>query len=204
MSFPSRLLTAAAALGIVASFPAAALADGDPASDFLIGTDVFASYAVTLPAPQTDQLKHVVADANKRGYRIKVAVIATRADLGAVTALWLQPQRYAQFLGQELFFIFKGRLLIAMPNGYGIFHHGKPLASERAVLDSLPAPGSDLAAAASVAVQRLARSAGVAVTIPPLKSSANRDRLLIVLIAGAVALIAGLAFVPRRRRKAQG
>ena len=56
-------------------------------------------------------------------------------------ALWRQPQKYAQFLGQELFYVYKGRLLIAMPNGYGIYQHGKRVTTERKLLDKLPPPG---------------------------------------------------------------
>ena len=41
--------------------------------------------------------------------------------------LWGKPQRYADFLGQELVYFWKGPTLVVMPQGYGVFAHGKKL-----------------------------------------------------------------------------
>ena len=111
-------------------------------------------------------------------------MIAKPFDLGAVPSLYGKPKTYARFLGQELFFVYKGRLLIVMPDGYGASRGGKPLPSAQRVLDTMPPPGKDgsaLVAAATRAVQRLASQEGVRVVIPPVASgdSATSDRLII-------------------------
>ncbi len=199
-----------AAAFLAAVVPAAAHADGDPASDFLLTEDVFVPLDAKVPTAQAGQLTALVADAVKGGYRIKVALIATRFDLGSVTALWRQPQPYARFLGQELYYVYRGRLLIVMPNGYGIYHRGKPVAAERRLLDSLAPPGPSgarLATAAGVAVQRFARQAGLRLALPAAQAPANhtnRDRLEILAIVLCISAIGALIFVPRRRRRASG
>ena len=96
-----------------------ARADGDPASDFLLTYQVFYPYYSNTPKDSLTKLKQTVADANKRGYRIRVAVITSPYDLGSVSALWEKPQAYAGFLAEELAFVYRGRLLIVSPKGYG-------------------------------------------------------------------------------------
>src|SRR5438093_1094227 len=98
----------AALLGAVAG---AARADGDPASDVLYIQDTFLPYPPP-PKATVAALKRNVAAAYAKGYRVKVAVIATAYDLGAVPALFNKPKAYAKFLGQEISSIFVGPLLI--------------------------------------------------------------------------------------------
>ena len=86
-----------------------ARADGDPASDFLLSQDTFVPFDAKIPKDQSEQLNAIVAEAKKRGVKLKVALIVKRFDLGAVPSLWLKPETYARFLGQELFFLYKGR-----------------------------------------------------------------------------------------------
>src|SRR5262245_48170672 len=112
MSCKRALVVAILALAL----PAAARADGDPASDFLITQDSFIPTDANVPASTVESLNALLQEARDKKYRMKVALIASPSDLGAVTPLWRQPQRYAQFLGQELFYVYKGRLLIVMPN----------------------------------------------------------------------------------------
>ena len=65
-----------------------ARADGDPASDYLISEQVFYPYYSNTPKAGVAQLEATVADANKSGYTIRVAVITSPYDLGlAVRAL---------------------------------------------------------------------------------------------------------------------
>ena len=97
----------------------AARADGDPASDFLLTYQVFYPYYTNTPKATLERLKETVADANKRGYKIRVAVITSPYDLGSVSALWGKPQAYAGFLAEELAFVYRDRLLIVSPKGYG-------------------------------------------------------------------------------------
>src|SRR5207245_7507310 len=105
------------------------------------------------------------------GIPIKVALIVNRYDLGSVGALWRMPQQYARFLGAELAFLYKGRLLIVMPNGFGFWNGGKPVAREQALLKTLPvrAGANGMAQSALVAVRNLAAQAGHPLRLPPAK-----------------------------------
>jgi hypothetical protein len=203
-------LCAGAAAIVVVVFLArdatAASLDGDPASDFLITLDAFVPADGGIPSSDGQQLTQLLKDAKAKGFRMKVALIPKQDDLGAVTILWKQPQRYAKFLGQELFYVFKGKLLIVMPNGYGIYEHGRPIAADRALLDSLPAPksSSDVAAAGVTAVQRLAHRNGITLTATaPPKSSTNRDRLVILLAAAGAVALGTLIVAARRLRRSK-
>jgi hypothetical protein len=208
MSSASRLLTVGVVgLCLAAATATEARANGDPASDLLITQDVFSVPSAQTPGPEVDQLRALVQAAKAHGFRIKVALIAGKADLGLVKTLWRKPQLYAQFLGQELLFIYRGRLLIVMPNGYGIARGGKPLPSERKLLDSAAPPdrtGIDLATAASRVVLRLAQQEGVKLKLPPLspplKKDENHDWIYLVAIALSIAAIIPLIFVRRPRR----
>ena len=56
-------------------------------------------------------------------------MIGTRYDLGTAFSLYNKPQRTPQFLGLELSFQYRDRLLVVMPNGYGYSIDGKPNAA---------------------------------------------------------------------------
>jgi hypothetical protein len=196
-----RLLAAVLAAGCIVV--PAAHADGDPASDYLLSQDTFLPFDANISKEQAAQLSTVVADAKKKGFTIKVAVIAKPFDLGAVPSLYGKPKTYARFLGQELFFLYKGRLLIVMPSGYGASRGGKALPSAQRVLDRMAAPqegGAALTAAAARAVQRLAAQDGVRVEIPPVASgtSQTNDRIIIAGIAGGLVLLLLCGFAARR------
>jgi hypothetical protein len=188
------LLPLAAAAICVAVLPSAARADGDPASDFLISQQVFFGFGQNASATKQAELQRLVEDAKAKGFEVRVALIGSRTDLGAVPVLWRRPQTYARFLGQELTLYYPRRLLIVMPNGYGIYRrHGGVTAAEKAALARLPAPGSDLVGGAERAVQRLAALHGVHVEPTGASGgpSQNRERLEIVAIV--LAVLIGLA-----------
>ena len=204
-----RLLVVVALAACVAA--PAARADGDPASDFLLAQNVFVPFDGKISAAHAAQLAALVADAKRRGFTTRVALIVTRYDLGSVPSLWMHPYEYARFLSQELFFAYRNRVLVVMPNGYGVAERGKTLVKPQHLVDTLPMPGSGgdaIAAAAVVAVGRLAAEAGVAVPLPPLRapassSATNRDRLVIL---GVLVLAGGLAtgFILLRKLRAVG
>ena len=197
----------------------AARADGDPASDVLLSIDVFIPYQADLAPGSAAVLTKTVREAKQRGYKIRVAVIPRRFDLGLVTPLWLKPQRYAQFLAQELSYVYKGRLLVVMPNGYGTYWcvaggtsecaHGKPLAVERRVLARLPSArtsGKDVAAAAAVAVRKLAAAHGV--TLVPVAApkqpgahDETGDRLRIGAVFVTALVLGGAIWLLLRYRR---
>jgi hypothetical protein len=175
--------------------PPGALADGDPASDFLLVAPVFVPYTRPSQA-QIDRLTKTVAAAKQRGYPIRVAVIANPNDLGSVPQEFGRPEAYAKFLDAEIQSAYPGRLLVVMPQGYGfrVGTHGDP-ASDK-VLASLPPPASgspnDLTAAATVAVRRLAAASGVKVPeialVQPSTGSggSSSSSLTLIVTAGAV------------------
>jgi hypothetical protein len=194
-----RALAVAVAAACLAA--PASHADGDPASDYLITRQTFLPFDAKIPKAQVDALNGIVADANEKGFEIRVAIISKPFDLGAVPSLWRKPKTYSRFLGQELAFVYKNRLLIVMPNGYGVARGGKALPDAQRVVDTLPAPGTGgpaLAAAATRAVRRLAADAGVTAEVPSSSGSTTGDRLVIAGAAiGLVVLI--LAGVGARR-----
>ena len=184
-----------------------ALADGDPASDYLITQPVFLPFDAKVSAARAESLTGLLAAAREKGFPLKVAVIAGRFDLGSVPSLFGKPQQYASFLGQEDYYYFKDELLVVMPQGFGLYKRGGLPPGDRAAVAALPAPagssGDELAAAAERAVRALASRRGLALpaaAAAPGSSSRWRDRA--VILAGALVL-AALAFVLRlvlRRR----
>jgi hypothetical protein len=195
--------------------PATARADGDPASDVLIGGRIFWPYSVKMPAESRKALSSTVVSAWEKGYRVRVALINDEFDLGTAGLLSRHPVEYAKFLAQELANFNTDWLLVVMPNGYGIYHcegvrraegyvdpceKQTPTREDMRVLRSLPtAEQATLALAASgeVAVRELAALHGVSVGSSKLP----------FVIGGVVVLVLGLvgagAFVLRRRRRAR-
>ena len=116
----SRLALAVLASALVATLDAgAARADGDPASDYLIAQKIFFPYDAKIPQAEQRKLLAAIQSANTQGFTIRVALIWSDYDLGAVTVLWRKPRTYARFLGEEIRYFYKGRLLIVMPSGFG-------------------------------------------------------------------------------------
>jgi hypothetical protein len=182
-----------------------ARADGDPASDYLLGTQVFIPFDMKLPAAQQQELVSIVHDANKSGYAIRVALIGSAYDLGAVTSLWRKPRPYARFLAAEVEFIYKRRLLIVMPNGFGFNWQKHPSTKEYAVLSTVPigTGAAGMLDSAVTAVQKLATASGVTIVrakTPASTKSGSHDRLFIVLAAIAGLALAVLLRLALRRK----
>ncbi len=173
MSRLASRVTIAVVLLALAAVPRTpvALADGDPASDVLAQESLFLPQDAAIPPRQQTQLADLIQTAARGGYTIRVALIASSADLGSVTELWGQPQNYAKFLGQELSLVYHGRLLVVMPNGLGLYH-SESAATERAAIAGLPSSGrTGLGAAALTAVQRLTAASGHPIAIPNATTS---------------------------------
>src|SRR5262249_17353430 len=85
------------AAACLVAHPATALADGDPASDFLLSQTTFLPFDSNISKEDGDRLNELVAEAKKRGYTIRVAIIGKPFDLGAVPSLWAKPKTYARF-----------------------------------------------------------------------------------------------------------
>ena len=213
MHVRSRSLLAVVVLvvGLLISVPAwngRALADGDPASDVLAETPVFFPADGSIPAAQESQLLELVRAAQRRGYPIRVALVAKQDDLGSVAALWNQPPRYyAGFLATELSLVFRGTVLVVRPDGYGIdVDAGEPDQRARTLaaaepLVHLPPPGAGgaaLAQSAIAAVLRVTGAAGVHLTVPratatatPAGGAGGVDLAAVVALGLGVAALAG-------------
>jgi hypothetical protein len=203
-----RLATLLAAAVCAAALAGVARADADPASDVLYTQRIFLPFFGPKIAPaRATVLKDLVDKAWKKGYKIKVALIAAPADLGGIPQLYGKPKTYVKFLGQELVFLFKGPLVVAMPNGLGFYQYKKPVSKEYAIISKIPVgSGTDgLAQAATTAVAKLA---GLKVSNGPPSPSPSKSSsgpwTIIGIIAGGVVLLAlmlvlGPMAVKRRR-----
>jgi hypothetical protein len=199
-------VAAGAAAVVIALFVVRdALADGDPASDYLITQQLFVSFKAKFSDANVTRLRELLDDSKRKGFPLKVAVIAGRYDLGSVPSLFGKPQQYASFLGQEDYYFFKDELLVVMPQGYGLYKARALPPGDRAAIARLPPPNTDeigpLIAASERAVVTLAERRGLTLSAGSSSQSSHwRDR--IVIIAGVLVLCA-LAVVVRlvlRRR----
>ena len=186
--------------------PSAAHADGDPASDVLLGQDVFYPYEPnTVSKPVRGALDKMVAEAKGKGYSVKVALIAAPPDLGAYPYLISDPQKYADLLTREITFNTKPRVLTVLPSGLG----GKNLGDDAGdalsgIQPDAEGGGDALARTAMVALGRLAEAEGKPVAVPAEASASSSESgsgkgggtspllifglpVLLVVIAAAVA-----------------
>jgi hypothetical protein len=201
------LLAALVAL-IALLLPATTLADGDPASDVLLGENVFYPYQPAVSASLQKTLNAETAAAQRAKFPIKVALIASPIDLGVIPDLFGKPQQYADFLDQEISFEGKQPLLVVMSTGYGI--QGMQAGATTAAASLAKPAGSQsnaLAQAAITAVAKLATAAGHSIQgvagIPGGSSSSGGATTVIViaLALAAVATAGALAVVTLRRRR---
>lgn len=216
-----RLLASLAALaaGVVAVVVVALLlaplarADGDPASDWLLSRPSFVPPDAGIASADQKALDQLLLSAKAQGYTLRVAIVGSQYDMGSVTVLWKRPTDYAPFLSQEVRFLYKGRVLVVMPNGWAIAQNGKRDPSEQAVVGKLASPkpfrGAPVAAAVESAVRKLTARAGI--VLPKVAapssggSSTTRDRILIGVGAGVLVLLAlALSLWRRRARSAPG
>ena len=188
--------------------PAAARANGDPASDYLLVQSVFLPFDAKVDPDVTSRLADVIRAADEAGFPIKVAVIRTRYDLGTAFSLYNKPQKYSEFLGLELSFQYHDRLVVVMPSGFGYSMDGRPIPAGAKVLKGLPGPGTDVTKEVEAATTVVRRLAGAAGHVLPASgsgggSSATRDRLTIAAAATAfIALLAAIVFYRRGRTPA--
>lgn len=203
----ARRLAVLAALALLAVAAPAARADGDPASDFLVFTTFYAPYHPAPPKALTDQLGQLLKDAKARGYPIRVAIIGSKDDLGSVPQLFGHPQLYARFLGSELTYAYKGRLLVAMPQGFGVRNISPKQAKALKGL-KIADPSSDgLTRTAMDAVRRLAAADGhslpalAAVSTTQSSSSSSTLAIVIAVAGGVLVVAAGVLVFWRWRRR---
>jgi hypothetical protein len=190
---PRALASIAICLATLGSSARAARADGDPASDVLASQTLFLAQDAGVTAVQQAELNADLRAAQRAGYHLRVAIIASSADLGSVTELWRRPQTYARFLGAELSLIHRGPLLVVMPNGFGTDGLGGATVARRSALDGVRADG--LGASALAAIEHLAAASGhrlPAATARAPSSPAQSDTIswIVFAIGGALVLAA--------------
>jgi len=118
-----------------------ARADGDPASDVLASQSLFLPADGGFSPAQAAQLSGLLSSAQRNGFPVRLALIATPADLGSVSALWRMPASYAEFLAKELPLVYHGTLLVVMPNGFGVSQvGGTPAGASPGTNGSSPRP----------------------------------------------------------------
>jgi len=205
------LLLAMAVLLAAGAHAPSALGDGDPGSDVLVYQSLFLASDAGVSIEQQVSLGRLLASASRSGFPIRVAIIATRFDLGTITGLWLRPRPYARFLGIELSLAYNGPLLVVMPNGFGFNWPGHRAASFYQALSGIPikSGGTGLASATQAAVTALAATEHVKIAAPRPPSSgvttgathggastatgARRSGDGILIIAAALAAVAAAA-----------
>ena len=206
MSVRRPIRAAALAVVVAMLLPSVALADGDPASDVLLGQNVFYPFTPTVSNRLQAKLNAETAAAGRAHFPIKVALIASPADLGAISSLFGKPQQYADFLDRE---ISSGNhaqpLLVVMRGGYGA--QGLDLAAANAAVRLAKPSGAssdDLAQAAAVALPKLAAAAGHPIGAVSAGSSTGGGppRLLSLALLAVAAVAAAAAIIGVRRHLA--
>lgn len=199
-----RLALVLATAMLAGAIAAPARADGDPASDYLIAQPIFWPIDASISAVAKSELASTVAQAKDRGLEVRVALIWSQYDLGSVRSLWRKPQQYARFLAAEITYFYKGRLLVAMPNGFGFVDPKHGTAGTRAVLDRIRIGQSatGLTQAATRALTALAAARGIHVHAAGRGGGVTtKDALVAVGLALVLVPLAALAFVAVRRRR---
>ena len=164
---------------------------------------MFLAQDAALTVRQQSELGALLSAARRSGYELRVALIASPTDLGSVTELWRQPENYAHFLGQELSLVYRGTLLVVMPNGFGLYGPGARMPAQRSALARPGSGASGLGPAAISAIRLLAAAAGhplrVSATVTRAAPGSADPGALIALALGAV-LIASAWIASLRAR----
>ncbi|HUZ29304.1 MAG TPA: hypothetical protein VMU90_08695 [Solirubrobacteraceae bacterium] len=195
------LLVAGLASSVAAS---SALGDADPASDILLGAPAFYPFSPPVSNTLQNQLEQELSELQKKGLNLKVGIIQSPVDLGAIPNMFGQPQTYANFLDREISFNQPQPLLVVMPNGFGISHAGPPSALSGLKVDA--AGKSDgLTRSAILAVQRIAQANAkpIAALAPGGgKSGSGGTSPLITFGAPALIVLIAVSAIAWRQRRA--
>jgi hypothetical protein len=189
----ARLVTALVLVAL--AFAGVARADADPASDTLYTGRVFLPLSAKVSPRLAKELDAVTLEAERAGRPVRVALIASKTDLGGIPQLFGKPATYARFLASELQFIYPDKVLIVMPQGAALGDHAH-LVANADVLHAQVEPGPDGLARTAIALVR--KLAGVG--RPPDQSSGISP---LVWVAAGLALVvlvgAGIALARRSR-----
>src|SRR3954449_7771249 len=175
---PRRLAPIVLALVLASTAPA--FGDGDPASDVLPSQDAYYPYQPPVSKDLVTALNAELKQVRKGGYPMKVALIETAGDLGSLSQLFNDPQRYTNVLASELPANPHGsvkdklHLLVVMPGGIGGVNLGDKVDAALApVKIDTEAQSDGLARAALEAVARVATANGVKTAVPKVASGSS-------------------------------
>lgn len=188
-----------------AALPAVGGADGDPASDVLLGENVFYPYTPAVAPAVAAKLNGETDAAGRAGFPIKVALIGSPTDLGVVPSVFGHPQQYADFLYREITFAGATHLLVVMAAGYGVQGVRPTMVAATRTMAKPAGPGSTALAQAAIAVvAKMASAAGHPLpgTVAARDTAGRGDRtvLLVALVVAAVLVSGGLIGLRARRR----
>lgn len=182
--------------------PAAARADGDPASDVLLIQDAYLPYFPAPAKPLAQTLTRLLAQVRKAGYPMKLALIQSAGDLGAYPEMLGKPAPYAKLLASEIVFkVKRPHLLVVMPDGSAGRNLGpgaEGLLAKIAIDKSAQSDG--LVRAALEAVARIATANGHPTQTPEVKTTEKRSgggsssNIALYIVAGIIVLL-GIALV---------
>jgi hypothetical protein len=133
-----------------------------------------------------------------------VALIASPLDLGVIPDLFGKPQKYADFLDQEISFQGKQPLLVVMAAGYGVQGVSDPAKLAVGPLDPPAGKTSTaLAQAAIGAVAKLSAASGHRLErvpgVPRSSGGGGSSTVIVVVLAVAAVLVAAALILLRRR-----
>jgi hypothetical protein len=204
MSLLRVLVVLAAAISLPLAAAQRAAADADPASDILLGSQIFYPYQPQVSPALQKQLGQTLSGLKANGMNLKVAIIQSPVDLGALPNIFGKPQQYADFLDKEISFNAPQPLLVVMPSGFGIAHAGPASALQGLKIDAAQ-ESNGLAQAAIQAVQRIAKANGKSTTggsSGSSGSSGGSSSLITFGIPIVVILLGVVAALYLRRRAA--
>ena len=130
-----------------------------------------------------------------------MALVPSGYDLGSVTVLWRRPQAYAHFLAVELSNVYRGALLVVMPNGFGLH---LPTAKHRDAYQRLGrirtgSARGELLTSADAAVRALAAIDGTPLAATSRGNSVDAGTLGAAIAAALLAIAVGTTLSLRRR-----
>jgi hypothetical protein len=195
-------VTSLACLAGMSSIAATARADADPASDVLLGTAAFFPYQPAVAQGLQNQLLAELGRLRRRGLNLKVAVIESPVDLGAIPNMFGHPQAYAEFLEREISFNQPQPLLVVMPAGFGLSHAERPSALGTLRVDNTRRSNS-LTESAILAVQRIAAGVGKKVATgraEPARGSGGGTSPVILFVAPVILVVLGALLAARLHR----
>jgi hypothetical protein len=138
---------------------------------------------------------------------VKVALVESAVDLGAIPQLFGKPAEYAPFLGREIAFKSKNPLLVIMPAGIATNNvSAKAQQAIQGIKIDASKQSDGLVAAAIEAVPKMATASGHPVAAVPVPSSGSGNKggggtSPLIVFGAPVLLVALAALVAALRRR---